>query len=80
MFRRNLRSSIIIVLILTVGAAQPVFSTAKPQTWIELRSTNFIVVTNADEGRRIVWRISPSWSAPCTGSISEYEARPRTNL
>jgi TonB family protein len=36
-------------LILVVLAAQCLLLAAKPQTWVELRSLNFIVVTNANE-------------------------------
>jgi Protein of unknown function (DUF1570) len=38
-----------LIALLMVVTTKPVFSATKPQTWIELRSPNFIVVTNADE-------------------------------
>ncbi len=38
-----------LIVILVVVAAQRLFAGTKPQTWIELRSPNFIVVTNANE-------------------------------
>jgi len=46
--RHPVRACLIITILILV-AAQPVVFAAKQQPWIELRSPNFIVVTNANE-------------------------------
>ncbi|MGA8150222.1 MAG: hypothetical protein WB952_04680 [Terriglobales bacterium] len=47
-----------LIVILFVVAARGSFFGAKPQAWIELRSPNFIVVTNANEkqARRVAYQ------------------------
>jgi len=50
--RRSTNSHLVracLLVILFVVAAQRPFFGARPQTWIELRSPNFIVITNANE-------------------------------